>query len=86
MSAVNCPIKVVIVPLSWLMSRLLYRAIQLVVVEVSVDFTRHTLLSSANEYEQSKSANEIIVIVTYKLVSAVNCPIKDGIVPLSELL
>ena len=31
------------------------------------------------------NTNETIVIVTYKLVSAVNCPI-NGIVPLSELL
>ena len=48
------------------------RALQLVVVESSVDFTMHTLLLSAHEYEQTDSANETIVIVTDKLVSAVN--------------
>ena len=62
------------------------RAIQLVVVEVSVDFTKHTMLLSAHEREQRDSANESIVIVTYKVWSAVNCPIKDGIVPVSWLL
>ena len=62
------------------------RAIQLVVVEVSVNFTKHTLLLSAHEYEQRDNANETIVIVTDKLVSAVNCPINVEIVPLSWLL
>ena len=40
------------------------RAIQLVVVDVSVDFTKHTLLSSAHEHEQIDSENDRIVIVT----------------------
>ena len=53
------------------------RASQLVVGEISVDFTKHTLLSSA--------PNERIVIVTDKYCSAVNRPIKVGIVPLSWL-
>ena len=62
------------------------RAIQLVVKEVSVDFTKHTLLSSAHEHEQRDSANERIAIVTDKIWSAVNCPIKVEIVPISWLL
>ena len=45
------------------------RAIQLVVVEVSVDFTKHKLLPSAHEYD---SANETIVIVTDNPMSVVN--------------
>ena len=61
------------------------RAIQLVVKEVSVDFTKHTLLSSAHEHEQRDSANETIVIVTDNCVSAVNCPIEVEIVPVSRL-
>ena len=61
------------------------RASQLVVVEVSDDFTKHTLLSSAHKCEHRDCANERIVIVTDKLWSAVNCPIKDGIVPVSWL-
>ena len=61
------------------------RATQLVVVEVSVDFTEQTVLLSAHEHEQRDSANERIVIVTDKLVSAVNCPIEDGIVPFNRL-
>ena len=59
------------------------RASQLDVVEVSVDFTKHTLLLSAHEHEQRGSANERIVIDTDKLVSAVNCPIEVGIMPIS---
>ena len=59
------------------------RGIQLVGAEVSVDFTKHTLLSSAQEYEQRDSTNETIVIVTDKYWSAVNCPIKVDIVPFS---
>ena len=51
------------------------RATQLVELEASVHYTKHTLLSSAQEHEQKDSANETIVIVTDKLVSAVNCPI-----------
>ena len=39
-------------------------ASELVAVEVSVDFTKNTLLSSAHEHEQRHSANETIVIVT----------------------
>ena len=62
------------------------RAIQLIVVESSVDFTMHTLLSSEHEHEQSDSANERIVIVTDNCVSAVNCPIEVEIVPVSWLL
>ena len=60
------------------------RANQLVVAENSVDFTKHTLLSSAHEHKQRDSANDRIVI-TDKYLSAVNCPIKVGIVPLSWL-
>ena len=44
------------------------------------------MLLSAHEHEQRDSANETIVIVTDKYWSAVNCPIKDGIVPVSWLL
>ena len=62
------------------------RANQLVVVKKSVDFTKHTLLSSAYEHEQRDSANETIVIVTDKNWSAVNCPIKVEIVPVNWLL
>ena len=62
------------------------RATQLVVAEVSVDATKHTLLLSAHEYEQRDNTNGAIVIVTDKFWSAVNCPIKDGIVPFSWLL
>ena len=62
------------------------RAIKLVEAEVSVDFTKHTLLSSAHEHEQRDSAKERIAIVTDKYWSAVNCPIKVVIVPLSWLL
>ena len=56
------------------------RAVKLVALELSVDFRKHTLLSSAHEHVQIDSANEAIVIVTDNCVSAVNCPIKDGIV------
>ena len=62
------------------------RAIQLVDGELSVDFTKHTSVFSAQEHEQKDSAKERIVIVTDKLVSAVNCPIEVGIVPISLLL
>ena len=48
------------------------RANQLVAVEASVDFTKYTLLLSAHEHKQNDSANEKIVIVTDKIVSAVN--------------
>ena len=61
------------------------RAVQLVAVEVSVDFTKHTMLLSAYEHEQIDSANETIVIVTDNCWSAVNCPIKVEIVPISWL-
>ena len=61
------------------------RATQLVAVEVSVDFTKHPLLSSADEHKQIDSANERIVIVTDKYWSAVNCPIKVEIVPFNWL-
>ena len=62
------------------------RATQLVEVEVSVDFTKHTPLLLAHEYNQRDSAKERIIIVTDKNWSAVNCPINVGIVPLSWLL
>ena len=62
------------------------RATQLVKVEVSVDVTTHTLLPSAHEHAQRDSANETIVTVTDKFWSAVNCPIKVGIEPISWLL
>ena len=61
------------------------RATQLVVAEASDDFTKHTLLLSEQEHEQIDSANETIGIDADKLVSAVNCPIKDEIVPFSWL-
>ena len=61
------------------------RASELVAAETSVEFTKHTLLSSAQEHEQRDSANERIVFVTDKNSSAVNCPIKVEIVPLSWL-
>ena len=48
------------------------RAIQLVAFDVSNDFTKHTLLLSEHEHEQRDSTNDRIVIVTDKLVSAVN--------------
>ena len=44
------------------------------------------MLLSAHEHEQRDMTNETIVIVTDEYWSAVNCPIKDGIVPLSWLL
>ena len=62
------------------------RATQLVVVEASVDFTKHTLLLSAHEHEQIERANERMVIVTDKYTSAVNCPMDVGIEPFSWLL
>ena len=43
-----------------------YRAIQLIVDEASVDFAKHTLMSSAHEHEQRDSTNEKIEIVTDK--------------------
>ena len=58
----------------------------MVVGEISVDFTKHTLLLLALEYEQRDSANERIVIVTDNCWSAVNCPIVVGIVPISWLV
>ena len=62
------------------------RTIQLIVMEVSVDFTEHPLLSSAHQQEQRDSANDRIVIDTHKILSAANCPIEVGIVPISWLL
>ena len=59
------------------------RANQLVEAELSVDFTKHTLLSSAHKHKQRDSANERIVIVTDNNWSAVNCPINVEIVPFS---
>ena len=61
------------------------RATQLVAVEASVDFTKHKMLLSAHKHEQRDSANKTIVIVTDKYVSADNCPIKVGIVPINWL-
>ena len=61
------------------------RANQLVVVESSVDFTKHTPLLLAHEYNQRDSAKERIAIVTDKYWSAVNSPIKVEIVPISSL-
>ena len=59
-------------------------ATQLVVVESSVDFKKHTLLLSAHEQKIERySSNKTIEIVTDKSCSAVNCPIDVGIVPLS---
>ena len=62
------------------------RANQLVAAETSVEFTKHTMLLLAYKHEQERQRKERIVIVTDKLVSAVNCPIKVVIVPLSWLL
>ena len=62
------------------------RANQLVAAETSVDFTKQKLLLSAHEHEQRDRSNEIIVIVTHKRWSAVNCTTKVGIVPFSWLL
>ena len=59
------------------------RAVQLVGADISVDFIKHTLLLSASEYKQRDSAKERIFIDTHKVCSAVNCPIDDGIVPIS---
>ena len=56
------------------------RAIQLVRVKITVDFTKHILLSSAHEQD---STNERIVFVTHNFWSAVNRPIEVGIVPIS---
>ena len=61
-------------------------ATQLVDVEESVDFTKPAMQLSAHEHGQRDSANKPTVIVTHKVLSAVNCPIEDGIVPLSWLL
>ena len=61
------------------------RSNQLVAEEVSVDFTKCTQLLLAHEHEQRDSANETIEIITDNSLSAVNCPIKVGIVPLSLL-
>ena len=61
------------------------RASQPVVTEVSVEFTKHILLSSAHEHEQRDSANETTVIVTDNSMSAVNCAIEVVIVPISLL-
>ena len=61
------------------------RASQLVELDVSVEFTKHTLLLSAHKHEQIDSTNETIVIVTHKNWSAVNCQIKVEIVPVSWL-
>ena len=46
----------------------------------------HTLMLSAHEHEQRDCANDRIVIVTHKVWSTVNCPIKVEIVPVSWLL
>ena len=59
------------------------RATQLVEAEVSVDFTKHTLLLSAHEQATKGTAQMSIVIVTDNSLSAVNCPIKVEIVPFS---
>ena len=62
------------------------RAVQLVVVELPVDFKKHTLLLSAHEKRTERHSSKVtIIIVTDKLVSTVNCPIDVGIVPLSSL-
>ena len=60
------------------------RANQLVVVEISVDFTKHALLYQHTNTNRD-SANKRIVIITHKVWSAVNCPIELGIVPISWL-
>ena len=62
------------------------RATQLIGADVSGDVTKQILLPSAHKHEQRDSANEKFVIVTDNCVSAVNCPIKFGIVPFSWLL
>ena len=55
-------------------------------MDVSVDFTKHKLLSSTSDHEQRDSTNERIAIVTDNCESAVNCPIDVGIVPISWFL
>ena len=72
-SAVNCPIKVEIVPFSWLPLRVLL-----------ISQSTHCCHQHTNTNRDS--ANEKIEIVTHKDCSAVNSPIKVGIVPLSWLL
>ena len=62
------------------------RAIKLVVVEASVDFTKHTLLLSAHEHDQERQRKQDNCNRPDKVVSAVNCPIEVGIVPFSWLL
>ena len=73
-SAVNCPIKVEIVPFSWLEPRFL-----------SISQSTHCCYQHTHKKQQKDSANERIAIVTHKIWSAVNCPIEVGIVPLSWL-
>ena len=72
-SAVNCPIEDGIAPFSWLTPRFL-------------SISQSTRCRHQHKNTNRESANDRIVIVTDKLVSAVNCPTKDAIVPLSELL
>ena len=57
------------------------RATQLVVAEVSVDFTKHTPLLANNTNRET--AQTRLGIVTDKYWSAVNCPIKVENAPLS---
>ena len=68
-SAVNCPIEVTIVPLSWLLPRYLL------------------ISQSTHCCHQHTNTNRVtarqLVIVTDNSLSAVNCPINVGIVPLS---
>ena len=70
-SVINCPIEVGIVPLSSL---------------TESSLTKQTMRLSAHKHEQRDSENETIVIVTHKVCSAVSCPIKVVIVPVSWLL
>ena len=71
-SAVNCPIKVVIVPLNWLLSR-----------RLMIHKAHTAVISTRTQTDRQRKREN--VIVTHKICSAVNCPIEDGIVPISWL-
>ena len=73
MSAVNCPINVGIVPISLLLERYLL-----------ISQSTNCCYQHTNTNRETAQTRELIV--TDKLVSAVNCPIKVAIVPYSWLL
>ena len=62
-------------PLSWLLKS-----------HLSISQSTHCCFQHMHEHEQRDSTNETIVIVTDNCRSVVNCPIGDGIVPVSWLL